>query len=84
VVNNLAIRPTESEIANAMLGSAEVKLIEGEDFYWEGAAFVFTERYHLRRGHCCENGCRHCPYGTKQEELRLVDAITTTTDEKPA
>lgn len=42
---------------------AETKLVEGEDFYTEGAALVFTARYHLRRGHCCGNGCRHCPYG---------------------
>jgi len=37
--------------------------VEGEDFYREGAYIVFTARYHLRRGHCCESGCRHCPYG---------------------
>lgn len=24
---------------------------------------VFTELAHLRRGTCCGNGCRHCPYG---------------------
>ncbi|PYS84591.1 MAG: hypothetical protein DMF67_04330 [Acidobacteria bacterium] len=35
---------------------------EGEDFYREGAFVVFTARYHLRRGYCCESGCRHCPY----------------------
>jgi hypothetical protein len=23
---------------------------------------VFTESYHLKRGYCCDNGCRHCPY----------------------
>ena len=23
---------------------------------------VFTRAYHLRRGHCCESGCRHCPW----------------------
>jgi hypothetical protein len=38
-------------------------LVEGEDFYREGAYVVFTARYHLRRGYCCESGCRHCPYG---------------------
>lgn len=38
-------------------------LVEGEDYYWEGEAMVFTERYHLRRGYCCDSGCRHCPYG---------------------
>jgi hypothetical protein len=37
--------------------------VEGEDFYREGAYVVFTARYHLRRGYCCESGCRHCPYG---------------------
>jgi len=24
---------------------------------------VFTEQYHLKRGFCCENTCRHCPFG---------------------
>lgn len=39
-----------------------LKPIEGEDFYREGADVVFTAAYHLRRGYCCESGCRHCPY----------------------
>jgi hypothetical protein len=35
-----------------------------EDFYMTTEGFmVFTEAYHLRRGYCCKNGCRHCPYG---------------------
>ncbi|HEX8091925.1 MAG TPA: histidine phosphatase family protein [Blastocatellia bacterium] len=38
-------------------------LVEGEDYYYEGAMMVFTARYHLRRGYCCQSGCRHCPYG---------------------
>lgn len=38
-------------------------LVEGLDFYREGAYVVFTAAYHLRRGYCCESGCRHCPYG---------------------
>ena len=37
-------------------------LVEGEDYYLEGEALVFTALYHLRRGYCCENNCRHCPY----------------------
>ena len=40
-------------------------LVEGVDFYREGAYVVFTEAYHLRRGSCCESGCRHCPYGAE-------------------
>ena len=25
--------------------------------------WVMTRQALLDRGHCCENGCRHCPYG---------------------
>ncbi|MFY9221345.1 MAG: DUF5522 domain-containing protein [Blastocatellia bacterium] len=37
--------------------------MEGEDFYWEGRYMVLTDKYLLKRGYCCESGCRHCPYG---------------------
>ncbi|WP_257574810.1 DUF5522 domain-containing protein [Hydrobacter penzbergensis] len=23
---------------------------------------VLTEKYHLEKGYCCGNGCRHCPF----------------------
>ncbi|MCP4975050.1 MAG: hypothetical protein GY931_02725 [Maribacter sp.] len=42
------------------------KIVEPEDcdFYLSKEGFrVFTEQYHLKRGYCCESGCRHCPYG---------------------
>ncbi|MDQ1711440.1 MAG: hypothetical protein QOE45_890 [Frankiaceae bacterium] len=29
----------------------------------ETGLFVLTAAYLLDRGTCCENGCRHCPYG---------------------
>ncbi len=33
------------------------------DFYYDDLGrMVFTAAFHLRRGHCCENSCRHCPY----------------------
>ncbi len=39
------------------------KLIEGVDFYYNEHKFiVLTEKYHLEKGFCCGNGCRHCPY----------------------
>ena len=35
-----------------------------EDYYlYENNKLVFTEYYLLKRGYCCQNGCRHCPYG---------------------
>lgn len=36
--------------------------LQDDEFYMEKGFFVFTERYHLRRGRCCGSGCRHCPY----------------------
>ena len=37
-------------------------LVEGEDYYLEDGLYVFTESFLRRRGYCCDNGCRHCPY----------------------
>jgi hypothetical protein len=38
-------------------------LIEGVDFYYnEQGYMVLTAAYHLERGYCCGNGCRHCPF----------------------
>ena len=42
--------------------ASQPSLVEGVDYYWEGAAMVFTAVYHRRRGFCCESECRHCPY----------------------
>ncbi len=38
--------------------------LEEGDYYWDKGGYrVFTEQYLLKRGYCCESGCRHCPYG---------------------
>ena len=44
------------------IGSKRSQLVEGVDYYLEGTRFVFTATYHLKRGYCCNSGCRHCPY----------------------
>lgn len=37
-----------------------------EDFYYDpDGRMVLTEKYLLKRGYCCGNGCRHCPYKNK-------------------
>jgi len=51
-------------------------LVEDEDFYREGAAMIFTARFLLRRGYCCHNGCRHCPYEFRKE-VREDEAVET-------
>ena len=47
------------------------ELIEGEDFYYnEDGYIVFTAKFHLQRGECCGNGCKHCPYWPHLNPLR--------------
>ncbi len=37
-------------------------LKENVHYYMDDGFMVFTEAYHLARGSCCGNLCRHCPY----------------------
>lgn len=58
-------------------------MLEAEDYYWENGYIVFTSAYHLKRGNCCKNQCRHCPwnYGrnkTKKEKKGTLDNETGT------
>ena len=48
--------------------SGQALLIEGEDYYLENGLMVLTAAYHLRRGYCCEQGCRHCPFGNSKQD----------------
>ncbi|HMZ46853.1 MAG TPA: DUF5522 domain-containing protein [Chitinophagaceae bacterium] len=53
------------------------KMIEGEDFYWENGLMVLTEKFHLSKGYCCGNGCKHCPYHYESvPEPKRTDLIT--------
>lgn len=43
--------------------------IEGEDFYLSKEGYrVMTESYLVKRGYCCSNGCKHCPYDPKAQK----------------
>ncbi len=47
-----------------MSGFSKRSKLDPEDFYYNDDGYiVFTEKYHLKRGHCCKSGCKHCPYG---------------------
>ncbi|MCF8237859.1 MAG: hypothetical protein K9I85_06860 [Saprospiraceae bacterium] len=39
----------------------------GRDYYEEHGRMVFTAEFLLRRGYCCQSGCRHCPYSFEEE-----------------
>lgn len=36
---------------------------EGDYYINEIGYRVFTEQYLIKRGYCCKNRCKHCPYG---------------------
>ena len=44
-----------------------LNLIPTQDFYIENGLYVFTEHFLIKRGFCCDNGCRHCPYKSKTD-----------------
>lgn len=47
-----------------MSGFSRTNKLDPEDYYLgEEGYIIFTESYHLKRGYCCKNGCKHCPYG---------------------
>lgn len=57
--NNLVEKTKKYPISNN-------RLIKDIHFYIESDNLVFTELYHITKGYCCKNGCRHCAYGYKQ------------------
>jgi hypothetical protein len=47
-----------------------------EDYYMTPEGYlVFTEKYHLKRGYCCQSGCLHCPWKDKQAKPDGVAAV---------
>jgi hypothetical protein len=47
--------------------------VQGEDYYLsEEGFFIFTEEYHLKRGHCCQSGCKHCPFGFDKKTGKFI------------
>lgn len=50
------------EIPNQAHKYSTPKLVEGIDFHMENDLMVLSSWFHLKRGECCGNACRHCPY----------------------
>ena len=52
---------------------SEIEHLEKDDFYISEEGYkVFTEKYLLKRGYCCENSCKHCPYGFDKKKGRII------------
>lgn len=51
-------------------------IIEGVDYYLNEQGYkVFTEAYHLKRGFCCKNGCKHCAYGYNKQTDKIKKLV---------
>ncbi|CAN5484000.1 hypothetical protein BH11BAC1_BH11BAC1_25740 [soil metagenome] len=49
-----------------------------EDYYMtEEGYIVFTEKYHLKRGYCCQSGCRHCPWKEKEDKKKKAEGSSS-------
>jgi hypothetical protein len=43
---------------------SKINDLEDDEYYkTEEGYIIFTAKYLLKRGYCCKNGCKHCPYG---------------------
>lgn len=47
-------------------------LKEGLDFTMVKGYREMTESYLVRRGYCCSNGCKHCPYSPRARKGNTV------------
>lgn len=58
---------------------------EGLGYYIAAGRWVFTAAYHLKRGHCCQNVCRHRPFGNSPTDHKNAvngHALKTAKDTK--
>lgn len=61
-IEEYVARVKKGEIVNEAFLYSTPKLMEGIDFYMENGLMVLSSWFHLKRGECCGNACRHCPY----------------------
>ncbi len=53
------------------------------DYYFnEDGLMVFTAAYHLKRGYCCKNKCKHCPWNYGKQHENSAEAKTNNAEEK--
>ena len=55
-----------------MKAFSKIDSLEKDEYYHSKEGYVvFTEKHHLKRGYCCNNNCKHCPY--KKEKMPKND-----------
>ena len=51
-----------------------MEFIKDIHYYMDDVRVVFTALYHIQRGECCGNKCKHCPYTLKHQKGSVVVA----------
>lgn len=46
-------------------------LVEGIDYVLVDGYRIFTKEYLLKRGFCCNNFCKNCPYKNKENNGKV-------------
>ena len=60
-----------------MKGFSKIEKLDKEEYYYSPEGYVvFTEKYHLKRGYCCQRNCKHCTF--KKEFKRLPFTLSCT------
>jgi hypothetical protein len=56
------------------------EFIKDVHYYMDGDRVIFTSLFHIQRGECCGNGCRHCAYEPKHKKGNKIVAKTEKKD----
>ncbi|ALQ09276.1 hypothetical protein EU508_11230 [Pseudoalteromonas fuliginea] len=59
-------QPIKTQINFAKQFRGNENLIEGLDYTMQSGYMIFSKWFFLKRGSCCKNGCKNCPYGYKK------------------
>jgi len=46
-------------------------LLEKDEYYYSTEGYIiYTEKFHLKRGFCCNSNCKHCPFKKLNKKKR--------------
>lgn len=61
-LSTLYQRPLKEQLAFAKPFHGNDNLIENLDYEMQNGYMVFSRWFFLKRGKCCKNNCKNCPY----------------------
>ncbi len=57
------------------MADGQPKLVDGVDYYMEDGKMVLKSYFLLKRGYCCNSGCRHCPYDSDKLPVAKISVV---------